>query len=207
MSPPAGLVAALVRLVSGVRLQEDLPPAPVTRIYFANHSSHLDFVVIWSVLPAELRRRTRPVAAADYWNRGAVRRFFSRRLFRAVLIAREGVNKTNNPLQEMGAALEAGEDLILFPEGTRSADGKLHAFRSGLYHLSRQFPSAELVPVYLENLNRILPKGEFLFVPLLGQTRFGAPISGPGEGEHKTEFLERARQALCALGPGAEQNS
>jgi len=195
----AGLIAGGVRLLAGTRLQAGLTPPATNRIYFANHGSNLDFVVIWAGLPAALRARTRPVAAADYWSRG-VRSFLARDIFHAVLIARERVSRANNPLEAMCAALDGGADLIIFPEGTRSMDGTMQEFKAGLFHLAKKFPAAELAPVYLENLNRILPKGEILPVPVMAGVRFGRPVSGPLDGEAKRDFLERCRGAVRELG-------
>lgn len=200
----APLLASVVRIVAGVPRQEGLPPPEGSRIYFANHSSHLDFVVIWASLSGPLRKRARPVAAADYWRKGVLRRFLAARVFRAVLIAREGVARDNNPLDQMAGVLEEDADLIIFPEGTRSRDGAVQEFKSGLYHLARRFPAAELVPVHLENLHRILPKGEFLPVPMLGRVTFGRAVQVPQEGESKQEFLRRCRDAVLAAG-GADE--
>ena len=190
--------AWLIRVVCGVRLWpvEALPPAPT--IYFANHSSHLDFVTIWAALPKSLRARTRPVAGRDYWEKTERRRRIARDFFNAVLIERQHVTVATNPLAPMLAALEAGDSLIVFPEGTRSADGAIHEFKSGLYHLARGRPRIALVPVYLQNLSRILPKGETLPVPLLGSLLIGAPLTlGPDEA--KADFLQRARAAVQQL--------
>lgn len=192
------LVAWLIRVVCGVRTlpAEALPPAPV--IYFANHSSHLDFLTIWAALPAAARTRVRPVAGRDYWEKTARRRRIAHDLFNAVLIERQHVTVATNPLAPMLAALEAGDSLIVFPEGTRSADGAIHEFKSGLYHLARGRPGIPLVPVYLQNLSRILPKGDYLPVPLLGSLAIGAPLT-LGTGEGKADFLQRARAAVQQL--------
>lgn len=191
-------VAWLIRIVCGVRLlpAEALPPGPL--ILFANHSSHLDFVTIWAALPPTLRARTRPVAGRDYWERSAVRRRIACGFFNAVLIERQHVTVATNPLEPMVAALEAGDSLIVFPEGTRSADGTVHPFKSGLYHLARARPGITLVPVYLQNLSRILPKGESLPVPLLGSLTIGAPLQLVPD-ETKPAFLDRARAAVQRL--------
>ncbi len=196
----AALVAPLVRLLAGVHVQQDLAIPEQVRIYIANHSSHLDFVVIWAVLPPALRVRCRPVAAADYWSRGLVRKRLATDLFRAVLVPREDISRQNNPLDLMISALGNNQDLILFPEGTRSADGTVHPFRPGLFHLVRRFPAAEILPVNLENLSRILPKGEFLPVPILGRVTFGSPMTPLGKDETKAAFLERCRKGVEALG-------
>jgi 1-acyl-sn-glycerol-3-phosphate acyltransferase len=176
-------------------------PAPGTRIYFANHNSHLDFVLIWSVLPRVLRHVTRPVAGADYWLKGTVRRLVGERVFNAVLIDRTPVSQEVNPVTRMIAALDDGASLILFPEGTRNlTEAQLLPFKSGLYHLAKARADVELVPVWIENLNRVMPKGEIVPIPLLCTVTFGAPLQ-LALGEDKGAFLERARAALLGLAP------
>ena len=192
-------IALLVRLITGVRVIDEPPTPGPSRIYFANHSSHLDFVVIWAALPAGLRNRVRPVAAADYWERGPVRRWLAGKVFHAVLIPRGKLTRDDDPIGKMAAVLEQGNDLILFPEGTRSLDGRVAEFRPGLHALAKQYPQAELIPVHLENLNRILPKGEFLMVPLMGNAIFGPPCAGLCDGETRHDFLVKKRAALLAL--------
>lgn len=174
------------------------------RIYFANHGSNLEAPVIWASLPGHLRRKTRPVAAQDYWQHGRIRRYFSEHVFRCVLIERKKVTASNNPLVAMEQALDAGDSLIIFPEGTRTTDdeGAMNEFKPGLWHLARKHPQVQLVPVYLENLNRILPKGEVLLIPILAAVTFGAPIA-PQEGEEKAEFLRRAKDAVEQLSRSA----
>jgi 1-acyl-sn-glycerol-3-phosphate acyltransferase len=197
----ATAVIGFARFVTGVRGSwRDGAPDPRPRVYFANHNSHGDFVLIWTVLPPALRRRTRPVAGADYWTVGALRRFFGDRVFHAVLIDRNRAARQQDPVALMAGALDAGSSLILFPEGTRNTtEERLLPFKSGLYHL----PHVELLPVWIENLNRVMPKGEFVPVPLLCTVTFGAPLT-LREGEDKARFLERARDALLALAPERE---
>jgi 1-acyl-sn-glycerol-3-phosphate acyltransferase len=204
------MIAGAIRLITGAQARWDCEPSRADgtipqRIYFANHASNLDAPVIWASLPTRLRRITRPVAARDYWERGAIRRFLAGKVFRVVLIERQHVTRTANPLAAMEAVLDAGESLILFPEGTRSdsEEGDIGKFKPGLWHLARRRADLELVPVYLENLNRILPKGELLFVPLLAAVRFGQPLK-PLEDEDKGAFLERAQKAVADLARAAE---
>jgi 1-acyl-sn-glycerol-3-phosphate acyltransferase len=205
----AALLAQLARFVSGASIFfSGAPPDTDQRVYFANHTSHLDFVVLWSALPAKVRERTRPVAARDYWERGTLRRFLARRVFRAVLVDRLGSTGPSQNGKSVAAARhtierlveEMGErdSLIVFPEGTRGSGEDVAPFKSGLYHLARTRPGLEMTPVYLENLNRILPKGEALPVPMLSRVVFGRSIRLLPE-EPKPDFLERARAALCAL--------
>lgn len=196
----ATAVATFARLITGVRGEwRGCAPDPRPRIYFANHRSHADFVLIWTVLPAPLRRVTRPVAGADYWLKNGPRRFFGERVFRAVLIDRNPVTRDADPIAIMAAALDDNNSLILFPEGTRNTgEEPLLPFKSGLYHLAKARPDVELVPIWIENLNRVMPKGEFVPIPLLCTVTIGAPIV-LGEGEDKGAFLDRSRNSLLVL--------
>lgn len=207
-------VAGLCRLVCGTSVQWHCNPYEAKqRIYFGNHSSHLDFIVIWSALPSALRERIRPVAGRDYWGRNAIRRHLATNVFNAVLVDRRSEEPASpEPKAKAGAttariAAEIGTaySLILFPEGTRCSNGAIGPFKSGLYFLSQSRPDIELIPVCLENLNRILPKGEALPVPMLSRVIFGAPLPVT-PGEDKAQFLERARAAVTQLGAdhGAE---
>lgn len=199
----SGLAAALIigfaRGVTGVRARwVGCAPAPARRIYFANHSSHGDFVLLWSALPPALRIGTRPVAGADYWLAGRLRRWLIHYVFHGVLVERGGADREHDPLAPLLQALDQGHSLIIFPEGTRNSAEEMLPFKSGLYHLARQRPAVELVPVWLENLNRVMPKGEVLPVPLLCSVSFGAPMRLEA-GEDKQTFLTRARQQIVGL--------
>lgn len=207
--PIASLLAAVARGISGVQVQwAGCEPDERQRIYFANHTSHLDFVVLWSALPSEIRAKVRPIAAKDYWDETPLRRYFAQNVFHAVLLERGTSAKAKSPeearfvgrhlIDEMDEALGSEYSLILFPEGTRGTGEKMGPFRSGLYHLALKRPDVELVPAYLDNLNRILPKGEFLPVPMLSLLTFGKPIQAE-PGEEKDAFLERAREAAASL--------
>ena len=193
------VVAGLVRTLVGARPQWiGCKPANTLRIYYANHTSHLDTLALWCALPTHLRAQTRPVAAADYWNRGGLKSFFATRGFNALFIERDKEKREGDPLDPLVQALARGESLIIFPEGTRRAQALPSAFKSGLYWLASRHPEAELVPVYLENLYRSMPKGTFLPVPLTCTVRFGAPLARVAD-EDKSMFLERARQAVVDL--------
>jgi 1-acyl-sn-glycerol-3-phosphate acyltransferase len=201
------MFALLIRALTGVHARwigvdpVDAEGRVPQRVYFANHASNLDAPVIWSSLPRPMRKKTRPIAARDYWSRGPLRRFFALRVLNAVLIERMKVTKSNHPLVPMEQALDAGDSLIIFPEGTRLTDDSAEpgVFKPGLYHLARKYPEVQFVPVYLENLSRILPKGELILVPLLAAARFGAPVRLVA-GEGRQVFLDRARAAMIELG-------
>lgn len=204
----AGLAGALIlffaRFITAVRGRWDgVAPADEQRIYFANHASHGDFVLIWTVLPRRMRFATRPVAGSDYWLKSGLRRFIGRDVFNAVLIDRDPATRTSDPIVQMSEALDAGSSLIVFPEGTRNTtDAPRLPFKSGLYHLARARPTVALVPVWIDNLNRVMPKGEFVPVPLVCTVTFGAALT-LAETETKQDFLARAEAALLALSPKA----
>lgn len=172
-------------------------PSSALRIYFANHSSHFDTLALWSALPPRLRRATRVVAAQDYWGSGA-RAWLATHGFNALFIDRSRQSRAVDPLAPLDAALRERQSLIVFPEGTRRVQALPGPFKSGLYHLAIRHPDAELVPVYLDNLWRSMPKGTWLPVPLTCAVRFGAPLVRVAD-EEKSGFLERARSAIVDL--------
>lgn len=198
----AALIALFARAITAVRAEWGVHvPDGRPRVYFANHASHGDFVLVWTVLPANVRRRTRPVAGAEYWLKDPVRRFIGRRIFNAVLVERNAEERTEDPIKQMSTALDQGSAIILFPEGTRNlTELPLLPFKSGLYRLALARPAVEMVPVWIANLNRVLPKGELIPVPIVCTVSFGMPLR-LRQGEEKTAFLERARAALLALQP------
>ncbi|PLV55471.1 1-acyl-sn-glycerol-3-phosphate acyltransferase [Erwinia sp. B116] len=203
------LLVTACRLLTGIRSRwHSEPDAGKNRIYFANHSSHLDGLVIWASLPKPLRDTVHPVAAADYWLGSRLRRYLALQVFRAVLVERRsaataqaGAAVRPDPLEPLKQALAQQHSLILFPEGTRGDGEQLNRFKSGLYHLSKAWPEVELVPVWLDNLNRVLPKGSRLVVPIICSATFGSPLPGVQDGEDKQAFLDRTQSALEALAP------
>ena len=188
----------LTRLLVGAYPQwEGSQPSKKQRIYFANHTSHLDTIVIWTSLPAVLRRVTRPVAARDYWDHGFFRKRIAMTELNVVLIDRRRAEHAD-PLKPLKDALRQGDSLIIFPEGTRRPQPLPSESKSGLWRLMREFPEVELIPVYIENLHRAMPKGVYIPVPTICSVRFGAPLEHD-VAEPKEEFLTRARQAVVDL--------
>jgi 1-acyl-sn-glycerol-3-phosphate acyltransferase len=196
------LLAFIARLITGAQGHwKGSPPKAEQRIYFANHQSHLDWVLIWAALPQELRATTRPIAAKDYWTGTPFRHWLTREVFNAVYVNRQRTDD-QDPLEPLIEALRKGDSLVIFPEGTRSNRGDPQPFKSGLYHLAEQFPHVALVPVWIANVQRVMPKGEVVPVPILCSATFGAPLALQ-PGEDKRAFLERARQAVIDLKPAA----
>lgn len=195
----AGLfLAFLARLITGAQGHwYGSPPKAEQRIYFANHQSHLDWVMIWAALPRDLRATTRPIAARDYWTSTRFKAWLTSEVFHAVYVNRQRTDD-QDPLEPLAEALRNGDSLVIFPEGTRSNKGEPQAFKSGLFHLAEQFPGVQLIPAWIDNVQRVMPKGEVVPVPILCSVTFGAPLQLQ-PGEDKRAFLDRARAAVMAL--------
>jgi 1-acyl-sn-glycerol-3-phosphate acyltransferase len=191
-------LAFIAKFLSGASVRwHECQPDTCQRVYFANHTSHLDALIIWCSLPRQLRELTRPVAAKDYWTKGPVRRYLAEN-FNALLIDREEIKVHQSPIDLMIKEIGNKYSLIVFPEGTRNTGEEMQDFKSGLFYLGKKRPDLELLPTYLDNLNRVLPRGEFLPVPLLSCITIGSPIwLEPQEG--KQDFLKRAREAVLKL--------
>lgn len=198
MNLTASLLSFLAKLLSGSTVRwVDCLPDTCQRVYFANHTSHLDALVLWASLPRDIRALTRPVAARDYWEADPIRRYIASSL-NALLIDRDNIKVHQSPVEAMLKAAGTTHSLIVFPEGGRNPEEEMGEFKSGLYYLGKKRPDLELVPVYIDNMNRILPRGEFMPVPLLSCITIGPPI-WLEKGENKHVFLARAREAVRRL--------
>ncbi|OUM02332.1 lysophospholipid acyltransferase family protein [Variovorax sp. JS1663] len=204
------VLLGLIRLLTGAQARWwGCPPKAEQRIYFANHQSHLDLVMIWAALPEELRSITRPIAARDYWANTPLKRWITTEVFNAIYVERGGSAAAPTapvpgsaeallPLQPLIEALQSGDSIIIFPEGTRGHTGEPQKFKSGLFTLARMFPEAVLVPAWIDNVQRVMPKGEVVPVPILCSVTFGEPLKLEDDEERRT-FLDRAREAVIAL--------
>jgi 1-acyl-sn-glycerol-3-phosphate acyltransferase len=188
----------LIRVLTGSQARwYGCPPKAEQRIYFANHQSHADLVMIWAALPKELRAVTRAIAAKDYWTKSPFKKWLTTAVFNVIYVSRERT-ADEDPLEPLFEALENGDSIILFPEGTRGFTGEPQAFKAGLYNLTVKYPKVILVPAWINNVQHVLPKGEVVPVPVLCSVTFGAPIALK-DGEERRNFLDRARAAVVAL--------
>lgn len=198
--PEAGglLLSTIARLITGAQGHwYGAPPKAEQRIYFANHQSHFDWVLIWAALPRDLRAITRPIAARDYWTSSKLKHWITREIFNAVYVSRQRTDD-EDPLEPLMEALRHGDSLVIFPEGTRGSKGDPATFKAGLYHLAEAFPDVQLIPAWIDNVQRVMPKGEVVPVPILCSVTFGAPLALQ-PAEDKRTFLDRAREAVIAL--------
>lgn len=192
------VLLGLIRLLTGAQARwQGCPPKAEQRIYFANHQSHADLILMWAALPEELRSITRPIAAKDYWTKTPFKKWITTAVFNAIYVDRVKTSE-QDPLEPLVEALTNGDSIILFPEGTRGNQDEPQNFKSGLYNLAQKFPDVVLVPAWINNVQRVMPKGEVVPVPILCSVTFGAPIS-LGSEEDRGHFLARARQAVMAL--------
>lgn len=211
-------LSGLITTASGARISAEgtdgnAPTFPPQAIYYANHSSHLDFVTLWAIMPAELQPKVRPIAAADYWGSG-IKQSIAKGIFNAHLVHRykdrphtradarparqtdSGSSPKTTQLTGMTDILDTGDSLIIFPEGTRGPGDEVAAFQAGLYRLAKHAPHIPVVPVTLKNLGRMLPKGEMIPVPRLSQVVVHHPLFVRNE-ESQEAFLARARRVLA----------
>jgi 1-acyl-sn-glycerol-3-phosphate acyltransferase len=195
----AGLLLAFIaRLITGAQGNwYGCPPKAEQRIYFANHQSHFDWVLLWAALPRDLRGVTRPIAARDYWTSSKLKHWITREIFNAVYVSRQRTDD-EDPLEPLMDALRRGDSLVIFPEGTRGHAADPAPFKSGLYALANAFPDVQLIPAWIDNVQRVMPKGEVVPVPILCTVTFGAPLALQ-TGEDRRAFLDRARGAVMAL--------
>ena len=195
----AGLALAFVaRLITGAQGHwYGTTPKAEQRIYFANHQSHFDWVLVWAALPRDLRAVTRPITARDYWTASPLKHWITREIFNAVYVSRDRKDD-EDPLEPLLEALRNGDSLVIFPEGTRGHAADPASFKSGLYALAQAFPDVQLIPAWIDNVQRVMPKGEVVPVPILCTVVFGAPLT-LGAGEDRRAFLDRARAAVMAL--------
>jgi 1-acyl-sn-glycerol-3-phosphate acyltransferase len=188
----------LIRVLTGSQARwYGCPPKAEQRIYFANHQSHADLVMIWAALPKELRHMTRAIAARDYWTKTPFKQWLTSAVFNVIYVSRERT-ADEDPLEPLIDALGRGDSIILFPEGTRGHAGEPQPFKAGLYNLALKFPKVVLVPAWINNVQHVLPKGEVVPVPVLCSVTFGAPMQLQPD-EDRRAFLERARHAVVAL--------
>lgn len=192
------LLISILRLLLGASARfESTPDLSGQRIYFANHTSHIDTLAIMAALPKEARLNTKPLAAADYWGKNSFLRYIATRGLNSMLIDRQPKDG-EDPLEPVLQAMAQGCSVIIFPEGTRRFQALPGEFKSGLYRLHKAFPQARLVPIYLDNLYRSMPKGKHVPLPIICTIRIGDPLAVV-ENEEKGDFLNRAREAAVRL--------
>jgi len=193
----------LARLFTGADVVDrQRLPAKGPAIIAANHNSHVDTLLLLTIFPLPALGRLRPVAAADYFLRGPMIGWFSRRIIGIVPIVRVGATAANaasggDVLAPAREALAKGDIIIIFPEGTRGdASDAMGRLKAGVARLAEAFPEAPVIPVWLEGAGRVLPKGTLVPVPMNCTVLVGEPLAWCGE---RKAFTDRLREALLDL--------
>jgi len=191
-------VRPLVLIISGVHVvgKEKLPlEGPC--IIVANHNSHLDTMVLMSIFPLSKINRVKPVAAADYFMKNKWFAWFSQNVIGIIPLKRRPTKEEGHPLLGVKKALQNGDIVIVFPEGSRGVPEEMGAFKTGIAHLAKVFPSAPVVPIYIHGAGKALPKGEALFVPFIIDVNIGDSLYFENE-DNKT-FTQRVEKSIKRL--------
>ncbi|HLB42597.1 MAG TPA: lysophospholipid acyltransferase family protein [Gammaproteobacteria bacterium] len=188
----------LVWVVLGLNVKyRNRLPMKGPAILVANHNSHLDTIVLMSLYPRESVSQVRPVAAADYFLKNRYLKWFCQCILQIIPIHRVfKKNKFHDPLHKISAALRQGAIVIYYPEGTRGEPEKMGKFKKGIMHLAKRHPKVPIVPVYLEGLGKVLPKGEKLLVPFNVKAVIGNPMPRL---ENKNDFINSLREQISSL--------
>lgn len=203
------LLAYIAKILTGTQgVWVGCKPEPKQKVYFANHTSNLDTIIIWSALPNNLRGITRPVAAKDYWDQPGIRRHIATKELNVVFVERNKETRTEDPLNPLRRALDEGYSLIIFPEGKRNKEVVPGEFKSGIYWLAKEYPHIDFVPVYLENVSKTFPRGAFFPLPIICKAFFGKPIpkveavlENTIEKDNVDVYLNNARNSIIDLIP------
>lgn len=168
-------------------------------IIAANHNSHADAVTLMTAVPTNKLANTHPIAAADYFGKNKFTSFISWLFINVKLIPRKKSSDedNDNPINIMDELLKKKKSIIIFPEGSRGKPGKLSPFKKGIGILSEKNQNVPIIPVYLEGISRVLPKGNKIILPSLTKIYFGEAIHITDESAE--EIVERVEKAIHRL--------
>lgn len=193
----ATIVRLIVLLIIGLRIIDlDKLPRNGPAIICANHNSHLDTIVLMTIFPLRLLAKLRPVAAADYFLKNPILAWFALQMMGIIPIERRQSSHTEHPLAKCSQALDRGEILIIYPEGSRGEPESLASFQNGIAHLAKRHPDIPIYPVFLYGLGKTLPKGEMILVPFFCDVAIGEPIFWNHNKQMFMDLLDRHMKQL-----------
>ncbi len=183
------IVRPLVKIVIGLRYHSPINlPKNGKAIVVANHNSHLDTMVLISMMPLRLLSKIQPVAAADYFTKNRWVKWFALKIIGILPIVRNKMDgKSDNPIELCKEALEHGKILIFFPEGSRGEPEKMSELKYGITKLAKECPEVSIYPVYLHGLGKVMPKGDAVLVPFFCDIAFSEPMSFQ---QYQADFFE-----------------
>ncbi|HEX7765743.1 MAG TPA: lysophospholipid acyltransferase family protein [Nitrospira sp.] len=191
------IVRPLVLIVIGLNIRHRARiPLKGPAIVVSNHNSHLDTLVLMTLLPWPLLRQLRPVAAKDYFLSNRVLAWFALNIMHIIPLEREIIDRHQDPLAACSEALQNGDILILFPEGSRGDPEQMGTFKTGIAHLAKRNPEVPIIPIFLHGLGKALPKGEAILVPFFCDVFIGESISWSGD---RTSFMTSLEQGIKTL--------
>ena len=193
------VVRPLVWLILGVGVRNrDRLIASQPAIVVANHNSHLDTIVLTSLFPLRLLRKLRPVAAMDYFLKTRALAWFALNIIGIIPLDRKPGKGRKDPLAPCSEALERGEVLILFPEGTRGEPERMESFKTGIAHLAKRHPDIPVIPVFMHGLGKALPRGECILVPFFCDVVVGEAMHWSGNRDEFMTALDATMKSLAS---------
>jgi 1-acyl-sn-glycerol-3-phosphate acyltransferase len=196
------LFRPLARVMFGLnKIGAENLPTHGPAIIVANHNSHVDTLVLLCIFPSRLIGRLRPLAAADHFLGDPVSSWFSRRVVGIIPLKRTGVERGEDVLAQAKQALNQGDILIVFPEGTRGEPEELGAFKAGVARLAEAAPETPIVPIFIQGAGRALPKGSKIPVPFDITIVIGQALAFSGSRPQLIAELRTRLAALKALAP------
>ena len=198
------IVRPVILLVTGIHVcgRENLPRQGPC-IIAANHNSHLDTLALMSLFPLAQIESVRPAAAADYFFKNKILTWFSLNVLGIIPVQRKVQKKDGHPLKKIHQALDAGESIIFFPEGSRGEPERMMPFKNGIAHLARRYPDMPVLPVYIHGAGKSLPRGEALLVPFILDVKIAAPLQyndmEEEGGKRRQAFINRLEKKIHTL--------
>ena len=192
------IVRPVLTVILGAQVRgRELLPAQGPAIIVANHNSHLDTLTILAMFPIRMLPRLRPVAAMDYFLKSRAMAWFATHIIGIIPLARTTRDHHAHPLEGCTRALDNGDILILFPEGSRGKPEVLAEFKRGVAHLSRARPDVPIHPMFMHGLGKALPKDSVILVPFNCDIVVGEPFKWNGSIDAFMDALQ-SQIAACA---------